>query len=151
MNPNDTFVLYVLGNLEGAVGDAGRAIDLCHEILRLNPRDNRIHRIYTLLAFACVAAKRWVEGAAWAARSVNDAPRNWPGHSNLVSCLVGMGEIEKAKAALQRARELFPDRVERYITDGRSSHGRAEIVECTRVFRRIAAGLEDPSAAATYR
>lgn len=151
MNPNDTFVLYLLANLEASIGDAERAIAQCHQILRLNPRDNRAHMIYTLLAFACVAAKRWTEGAHWAARTVNDAPRNWPGHTNLISCLVGMGEIEKAKAALQKIRELFPERAERWIAEGRGSHGRPEVEAATRMFRRIAAALEDPSAAEAFR
>jgi adenylate cyclase len=150
MNVNDTFVLWLLANLEGSVGDAQRAIDHCQQILRLNPRDSRLHMIYTLLAFTCFGAKRYAEGAAWAARTLNDAPRNPPGHSNLINCLVGLGEIDKAKAAFARAQEMFPQLITRMMS-GRSSHGRAEVRERGACFIRIAAGLEPPSAAEKYR
>jgi adenylate cyclase len=149
MNPNDTFVLWLVGNLEASVGDPGKAIEQCHRILRLNPRDARIHMVYTLLAFACVAGKRWAEGATWAARTVNDAPRSASGYGNLINCLVGLGEIQRAKAAFKKAQELFPDRFLEPI--GRASFGRSEVNEWTLLFRRIAAGLEDPAAAEPYR
>ena len=151
MNPNDTFVLFLLGNLEASVGDAGRAIEYCQQILRLNPRDTRIHMIYTLAAYACVGAKRWAEGAAWAARTVNDAPRSSPGRTNLVVCLVGMGEIEKAKAEFDRARQLFPQLIGRNVAGRMPRRARADVNACVRVFWRIAAGLEDPSAAEALR
>lgn len=150
MNPNDTFVLFLLGNLEASAGDPAKAIELCHRILRLNPRDTRIHMIHTLLAYACVGAKRWAEGAAWADRTVNDAPRSVPGHTNLITCLVGMGEIEKAKAAYRRARALLPEQFGGPLTHrpGSARHG---AIELALLFRRIAAGELGPEAAEPYR
>jgi TolB-like protein/Flp pilus assembly protein TadD len=150
INVNDTFVLYLLANLEASVGVPQQAIDHCQQILRLTPRDNRVHMIYTLLAFTCLGARRYEEGVAWASRSLNEAPRNPPGHSNLILCLVGMGEVEKARAALQKARAMFPELIERGMS-GRGSHGRTEVRARNTLFMRIAAGLEDPSSADRVR
>ncbi|MGE0422376.1 MAG: adenylate/guanylate cyclase domain-containing protein [Reyranellaceae bacterium] len=150
MNANDTYALYLLGCLEASVGDTQRAIDQCQLILRLNPRDSRVHTIYNLLAFSCSRAKRFAEGADWAARSLNVAPRNPPSLMNLISCLVGMGDIDKARSTYQRAQALYPQHVAR-IMAGKSSHADPQVRKRSAVFMRIAAGLEDPSAAEAFR
>src|SRR5262249_32560309 len=41
MNPNDTFILRILGDLEASAGDPERAIEHLQKVLRLNPRDPR--------------------------------------------------------------------------------------------------------------
>src|SRR5207253_656931 len=101
MNPNDTVVLRILGNLEAGAGEPERAIEHLHQVMRLNPRDSRSHTIYNLLAFASFAAKQYGEGIGWASRALNDSPRLLPAHGNLAICLVGAGEIDKAKAAFE--------------------------------------------------
>ena len=150
LNVNDTFVLYILGNLEANAGDPMRAIDYCQRILRLNPRDNHIHMIYTLLAYACVAARRYADGLAWASRALNDAPRNNAAYTNLIACLVGTGQIEKARAMYQSASERLAPAFAR-IMAGRNSYSREGDREHSRVFMRVAAGLDPPSAADAVR
>ena len=65
---------------------------------------------------------------------------------NLISCLVGMGDIDKARSAYQRAQALYPQHVAR-IMAGKSSYADPQVRERSAVFMRIAAGLEDPGAA----
>ena len=99
MNPNDPFVLRFLGALEIALGEAERGIEHLHQALRLSPRQSRSHELHQILAYACFVAKRYGEGIAWALRALHDMPTFAHTHVNLVECLVGAGEIDKAKAA----------------------------------------------------
>src|SRR5262249_22816851 len=39
MNPNDTFVLRILGYIEALAGEPERGIEHLHQVMRLNPRD----------------------------------------------------------------------------------------------------------------
>ena len=151
MNPNDTTILQLLANLEATIGDPERAIEIGRAILRLNPRDSHSHTIYVLLAFSCAAASRYAEGVEWALRARHDRPRMVQPWTNLVICLVGVGEIDKARVALEELRAVAPDAVDRLLTGEQSPDSRPKNRDRQRVFARIAAGLEDPSAAEAFR
>jgi adenylate cyclase len=151
MNPNDTFVLEILGNLEVGVGEPERAIEHGHQILRLNPRQSRSHMTYYLLSFACFGAKQYTEGVQWALRALNDMPRMIQPHTNLAICLVGTGEIDKAKAVFAALQKLAPAEYLKARLGGTSPFARPEDRKRLQTFLRIAAGLEDPSAAEALR
>ena len=125
MNPNDVFVLRLLGTLEAAVGEHERAIEHGQQILRLNPREPRSHMTYNLLAFASFGAKQYAEGIDWASRALNDSPRLLLAHSHLAVCLVGAGEIDKAKAVFEVGQRLAPEFFRRRL-EGTSSYARSE-------------------------
>ncbi len=150
MNPNDTVVLRILGSLEAAAGEPERAIEHLHQVMRLNPRDDRSHLTYSVLASASFAAKQYAEGVRWASRLLNDRPRMLRAYANLVICFVGVGEIDKAKAAFEigqmRAPEYFRSKLE-----GAWAYARPEDRKRANTFLRVAAGLEDPSAAEALR
>ncbi len=151
MNPNDTLVLQFLAFLESGAGEPERAIEHGLQILRLNPRQSRSHMTYTLLASASFVAKQYAEGVRWALRALNDMPRLIQTQSTLAMCLVGTGEIDKARsvfaAGQKQAPEFFKIRLE-----GRASvYARSEDRTRSLTFLRIAAGLEDPSAADALR
>jgi TolB-like protein/Flp pilus assembly protein TadD len=150
MNPNDTMVLRTLASVETATGESERAIERLHRITRLNPRDSHGHMTYSVLAFASFAAKQYAEGIHWASRALNDMPRYFPAYGSLAACLVGLGEIDKAKAAFETGQNLAPEYF-RIRTDGMSVYARAEDRKRSVTFLRIAAGLEDPSAADVLR
>ena len=150
MNPNDTFVLLFLGTLETGVGEHERAIEHGQQMLRLNPRQFYSHMTYNLLAFASFGAKQYVEGIGWASRALNDMPRLLFAHLHLTTCLIGTGEIDKAKAAFAAGQRLGP-KFFRSRLEGTSTLARPEDRTRQRTFLRIAAGLEDPSAAVTLR
>ena len=150
MNPNDTFVLLMLGTLEAGVGEHERAIEHGQQMLRLNPHQPYSHMTYNLLALASFGAKQYVEGIGWASRALNDMPRLLYAHLHLTTCLIGTGEIDKAKAAFAAGQRLGPEFF-RSRLEGRTSYARPEDRTRQRTFLRIAAGLEDPSAAETLR
>ena len=132
------------------MGEPERAIEHGHQILRLNPRDSRSHEIYHMLGFASFGAKQYAEGIGWELRALNDKPGMIQPHIKLVVCYVGADEIAKARDAFaegkRRAPEYFKSRLE-----GNSVYARPEDRKRATTFFRIAAGLEDPSAADTLR
>ena len=150
MNPNDTFVLQVLGQLETVAGEPKRAIEHLHQVLRLNPRQTRRHFTYNMLAHASFGGKQYVEGMGWASRALNEMPEYPPPHLYLAICLVGMGEIDKAKAAFTAGQKLAPEFF-RIRLEGTPAYARPEDRKRADTFLRIAAGLEDPSAAEALR
>jgi hypothetical protein len=70
-------------------------------------------------------------------------------HVHLALNLVGMGDIARAKEAFATALQLSPASVERALTG--PVYRKPEHVRRTITFMRIAAGLEDPSAADALR
>jgi TolB-like protein/class 3 adenylate cyclase len=150
MNPNDPLVLRILASLEAASGEGQRAIEHLHQTLRLSPRQSRSHHVYQLLAFAGFIAKRYIDGVGWALRALNDMPTFAPTHFTLVLCLVGAGEIDKAKAAFAAGQKLWPAFF-RSRLNGDTMAARPEDRGRTLIFMRVAAGLEDPSAADAVR
>jgi adenylate cyclase len=150
MNPNDTFVLEILAHLEVGAGEPEQAIGHAQQVLRLSPRQSRSHMIYNLLAYASHGAKQYAKGIEWASRALSDMPRMVQAQANLAVCLVGAGEIEKAKAVFSAGERLAPEyfrgRLEGSLPLARLEHRRR-----VQTFLRIAAGLEDPSAAEALR
>jgi adenylate cyclase len=113
MNSNDTSIMYFLGNLEASAGDPDRAIALGKDILRLNPRGGRSYAIYIMMAFACVAARRYEEGVEWASRARHDVPQMIQPYTNLINCLVGAGRIDEARVTFTTATKIAPDWMQR--------------------------------------
>jgi adenylate cyclase len=150
MNPNDVFVLGCLAYLEAAAGEHERAIEHGHQILRLNPRDSRSYETYHMLGFASFGAKQYAKGIGWELRALNDKPEMIQTHVTLANCYVGANEIAKARAVFaegqRRGPEFFKSRLE-----GNSFFARPEDRKRGTTFLRIAAGLEDPSAADALR
>jgi adenylate cyclase len=150
MNPNDVFVLWCLAWLEAAMGENDRAIEHGHQILRLNPRDARSHDTYHMLGFASFGAKQYEKGVGWELRALHDKPGMIQPLATLSLCYVGTNDIAKARAAFaegqRRAPGFFKSRL-----DGNSFLARPEDRKRGLTFLRIAAGLEDPSAAAALR
>jgi adenylate cyclase len=151
MNPNDTVVLRALGQLEAVAGEPKRAIEHLLQVLRLNPhQQSQRHFTYNMLAHASFGGKQYVEGAGWASRALNEMPEYPPPHYNLAICLVGMGEIDKAKAAFTAGQRLAPEFFKIRL-EGTPAYARSEDRKRAVTFLRIAAGLEDPSAAKSLR
>ena len=151
LNPNDPFVLRILANVEAATGDGERAIDHLQQALRLSPLQSRRHHLYLILAFASFISKRYSEGVGWALRALNDMPTFLPVHVILVICLVGTGEIHKAKAAFATGQRLSPAYFMSRLEGEKTIAARQEDRRRYLIFMRVAAGLEDPSAADALR
>jgi adenylate cyclase len=152
INPNDTFVLRILGVFEAWLGETERGIEHLHQAMRLNPRETRLYMTYTLLASACFCGKRYTEGIDWAWRALRDRPQMVTAHTQVVLDLVGAGEIGKAKAMFETLQKGASAEYLRSRLEGDSwAFGRFEDRRRATTFLRIAAGLEDPSAAEALR
>jgi TolB-like protein/class 3 adenylate cyclase/Flp pilus assembly protein TadD len=151
INPNDTFVLRILGALESNAGEFERAIEHLNQVMRLNPRDPRGHITYNVLGFACFGAKQYGEGVKWASRALNDRPKFVQAHSTLTVCLVGVGEIDKAKATFKALQKVASEEWVRSKLEGEWFLARQEDRKRATTFLRIAAGLADPNAAEALR
>jgi hypothetical protein len=103
-----------------------------------------------MLAHASFGAKLYAEGAAWASRALNDMPQYPPPHLYLAICLVGMGELDKAKGTFAVGRDLASEFFGTRLKDT-PAYARPEDRKRAVTFLRIAAGLEDPSAADALR
>jgi len=150
INANDVFVLGCLAWLEAAVGQHERAIEHGHRILRLNPSDPRSYDTYHMLGFASFGKKQFAEAIAWEERALNDKPEMAQPHLVLAICYVGANEIAKAQAMFAAGQTLAPEYVASRL-EGTWAYGRAEDIKRATTFLRIAAGIEDPSAAAALR
>jgi adenylate cyclase len=151
MNPNDAFILRIVADLEAGIGEPERAIEHLHQVLRLNPRDPRSHDTYNVLAFASFIARQYDQGIDWASRAVSDRPQMVQAHTNLAVCLVGVGEIDTAKTTFEALQKVASEEWVRSRLEGAWSYARPEDRRRATTFLRIAAGLEDPSAAEVLR
>ena len=150
LNPNDTFALRMLSSLEAFGGEPEQAIVHGQQILRLDPRDPKMYAIYSIMCAAGFAARRYEDGVRWGQRAIQDNPRAPNLYTNLAICYVGTGQIAKAQAVHAGMMKLAPTYARSRIA-GESLHGLAQDRERQRIFMRIAAGLEDPSAADALR
>jgi adenylate cyclase len=151
MNPNDTFVLRILGVFEAIAGYPERGIERLHQVLRLNPRDPRSYLTYNNLGHAYFLAKRYAEAIDWAWRALRERPQAFPVHTYVVLDLVGLGEIGQSKAMFETLQKVASADYLRRRLDGMWTFGRSEDRRRATTFLRIAAGLEDPSAAEALR
>ena len=147
LNPHDMQSLIGVAFVENMAGDPERAIEYLQQAMRVSPRDPMRPNLHQQLAMASFATGQYANGVAYALLGIDEAPRLPPLHVYLATNYVGLGEIEKAKAAMVVARRVGPEFVERHVTGAFGGHKR----ERQWVFARIAAGLEDPGAAEALR
>jgi len=147
LNPHDMQSLVAVAYVENLAGYPERAIEYLQEAMRVSPRDPMRPNLHQQLAMASFSARQYANGVAYALRGIDEAPRLPPLHIFLAANYVGLGEIEKAKAAMAAARRFGPDFVDRHLAGELYGVRR----ERHRTFARIAAGLEDPSAAEALR
>jgi adenylate cyclase len=150
LNPNDFACVHALGFIEQVRGNHAKAIDLHLQSLRINPRDPWAFNVYASLAMTCFLAREYSRGLEWGLRAASMAPLEGITHHDLALCYVGLGMVGPAREALQAARRFAPRFIEAAIS-GRSVFRRPEDRLKYTTFLRIAAGLEDPSAADALR
>jgi len=150
LNSNHPWSLFALASSEMCTGLVDEAIAHLHEGMRLNPRDLLRFNSYLPLSTCHLVAGDYERGVQFARLGIADAPALAQLHVGLAMNLVGIGDIEAAKDACAEARRLAPALVERILA-GRAIYRKPEHLLRTTTFFRIAAGLEDPSAANALR
>lgn len=143
-NPHDMRSLIGWTYVEGMAGDPEPAIEHLQQALRVSPRDPLRPILHQQLTISCFVSRRYAEGVAYALLGIAEAPDFVSLHAFLAINYVGLGEIDKARAALAEARRCSPEFVERQITG--NINGRSVSRERQRIFARIAAGLMEPGA-----
>jgi tetratricopeptide (TPR) repeat protein len=116
LNPNSNFSMANLAFVKINVGDAAGAISLLHQALRISPRDPVRHAMHFQLARATFAIGQYASAVEYATLGISEAPLIPNSHRHLAMSLVGLGEFEKAKAALDEARRIAPGYVESMYT-----------------------------------
>ena len=149
LNQHDMRSLIGVTYVEVIAGQPDAAIDHLKQALRFSPRDPLRPNMHGQLAMASFSARQYADGVAYALLGLDEAPHLPPLHAFLATNYVGLGEIEKARLAMAEARRLGPDFVERHLTG--NINGTPNNRARQQTFARIAAGLEDPSAADALR
>jgi adenylate cyclase len=151
LNPHDMTSLTSLAFIENMAENPERSIELLQEALRVSPRDPLRPQLLQQLAMATWAAKRYSEAVEHARAGIAEAPGIPPLHAFLAASYVGLGQYDQAKSAMADARRTGPEYVESQLNgtnlQARDPKRRARFV----TFLRVAAGLEDPSAAEALR
>jgi TolB-like protein len=146
LNPNQVEPIRVMAALEAGIGEHERAIEHAEQVIRLSPRDPLGFVNFGLLAFANLGARRYAEGAAWATRALEMRPDMIQTRDVYAACLVGLGQIDRARAVFKSIRDAAPDYAKSSF-EGSSIFARPEDQRRMRAFMRIAASLDDARAA----
>ena len=149
LNPHSMVALTALSFIEIVSGEPESAIEHLLEALRLSPRDPQRPTVLLNLAMASGCARRYADGVNYATLGIREAPGLATLYAHLAVNYVGLGEIGKARAALDESTRIAPGQVERSLAGfmfRKQEHQRRGTT-----FLRVAAGLEDPTAADALR
>jgi adenylate cyclase len=149
LNPHSMAALTSLSFIEIVSGEPESAIEHLLEALRLSPRDPQRPSVLLNLAMASGCARRYADGVNYATLGIREAPGLATLYAHLAVNYVGLGEIAKARAALDESTRIAPGQVERSLAGfmfRKQEHQRRGTT-----FLRVAAGLEDPTAADALR
>ena len=146
LNPQDSYAIFICGYLAASFGRFRDAIALLERSLRINPLDPYAHRIYEFLAMAHNAAREYDKALVWVTRAISNAPESVYALSTLVGIQVHLGEFDKARSTMDTMRRLQPGLMQRWLQGGMAIADEHLRHRFTTILR-IAAGLEDPSAA----
>jgi tetratricopeptide (TPR) repeat protein len=113
LNPNSTLALMWLAFGKIMDGDSATAMKLTLAAIRSSPRDPQRYILLFQLARACFGLKDYDQAISWLEQGIAERPRFAGFYRHLALCLAAKGEIEKAKAELDKARALAPNYVER--------------------------------------
>ncbi len=150
LNPNSLSALNALGNLEVLAGNHNRAAELLRAALRMSPRDALICYVYSNVALASCLTGEYANGVEYARQGISAAPGYGINHAVLAMNYVGLGEIDKARAAFDVAQRLSPSWIEQRLRGAGLFRNPVDMQRGT-TFLRIAAGLVDPSEANALR
>jgi len=142
LNPNDIGVLRVRGLTEAVAGRPAEGIGHLNQALRVSPGDAGV---LSHLSLAHFLAGSYGDGLRCAAQALAKRPKAANTLMFVAMNGVGAGDIDKAKSAWQAARAISPSYIDAR-THGASVYRLERDRQRQKVFLRIAAGLEDPSA-----
>jgi tetratricopeptide (TPR) repeat protein len=125
-------------------------MELVRQALRISPRDSLRGLLLLQMARACLATREYADGVEWAELALGERATDPAFLRILALNLVGLGKIEGARAALQKVRSLSSEYLEAGL-HGRLGYHKAEHFQRALIFLRVAADLENSSAAEAVR
>ena len=150
LNPKDLVALGNLSFVELMTGRFEQALNHLQMQTRISPRDPFNYIRNAMRATACFMLSDHVRALDHALASASEAP-NWPiAYTSMTIAAVGLGNLDVARSALEAAQRLAPDYVAARLS-GKHTYQRVEDGERLVLALRIAAGLDDPSAAESLR
>lgn len=150
LNPNDAQGLASLGFFETMAGYPRKGVEYASRALRLSPRDPMRAVILNCQAWPFFALGDYAKAVESSMSAIQEAPQMPPPRFCLVVSYVGLGEIERAKHDYRILRQQAPELVQSRLS-GNSFSTDPNYRNRVTTFLRIAAGLEDPSAAEALR
>jgi adenylate cyclase len=109
INPNFAAARGHLGMALACDGQSDTAIHHLEQALRMSPHDPQNIFVYTALAVAHYLAGNYPEAVGFGHKAVQQRPGFTGGHRIYVASLAQAGQIEEARAALDRLKELQPE------------------------------------------
>ena len=149
LNSDDVAPYIAMGLLQQTAGAADQAIMFLQRALRICPKGHYHLTAHGVLSLAHFFAKNYLEAQTHALTCVT-LFNPGPPHLFHALALVGLGKIADANTSYELARQLEPAFVESRLR-GDLPYRNPEHRHRYRTFLRIAAGLEDPSAADALR
>ena len=150
LNPNHAHTLSALGFSEAMMGEVRKGVEYTTQALRLSPRDPSRWLLLNYQSWAHFAACDYVNALESAQSAVSEAPRMPSPRMCLVVSRMGLGQLDRARADFQILSGLAPELVQTRLAGTWLSIDPGYKRRAT-TFMRIAAGLEDPSAAEALR
>ena len=150
INPNDLLIAIDQGLAEIMAGNPQAALDPLHRALRISPRDPEQYQVHLLLLGVHLALKDYASALHHFELGLRDSPEHIALNMYGAMAHVGLGNTEYARIFFEKARLLAPEFI-RGRLDGSFPIRSPEIRQRFIRFLRIAAGLEDPSAADALR
>jgi TolB-like protein len=127
LNPNCTMTLMQLGVLLTALGKADIGYEHLCRAVRLSPRDLWLGFMFAAQGFACYALERYQDGIEYMRRAIQREPQAPANHVILAACLVEIGDLEEAGAAIRAQRGISEDYFLEYLEGKRLPYQVPEI------------------------
>ena len=150
LNPNDVITLRLQGLTEQRAGDFRASLEPLLLALRIGPRDPLQFMTHMHLAATYLGLKDYAAALEQTSLGLSSGPKFGILHLSAAVAHVGLGDIEAARIAIAPARQLAPELLANRLEGGMPTRD-AAVRERWRMLLRVAAGLEDPSAADALR
>ena len=108
LNPNFAAALGYLGLALAFDGRSDQAIEKIEQAMRMSPHDPQNSMFYMGLAVAHYLAGRYAEAVGFGRKSLQQREGFITGHRIYIASLAQAGQIEEARASLQRLKEVQP-------------------------------------------
>jgi adenylate cyclase len=115
LNPQDSSVIFIYAQILIFTEAPVQAIDLLKRALRINPRDPMVYNLYSGLTQAHIILGDYVGGLEWGNRARAAAPQYVHAHLLMAMLYAGLENSDKAAAALEDARRVAPELVQRRL------------------------------------